>query len=210
MGRYLGPKCRLCRREGIQLFLKGTRCFSVKCALVKRKNPPGVLAKKRTSKLSNFGVEMREKQKLKRMYGCLGEKQFYIDFHHSERKTGKTSDNLILALERRFDNVLLRSHFASSRFQAQQLISHGHFQINGRKVDIPSYRVQPNDVISAREKSKNLSVIRESLKNLSKQGVASWLEIDENEVTCKILDQPKKEEITLPLNEQLVVEFYSK
>ena len=189
--------------------LKGSRCLSPKCAVTKRKSPPGERPKKRLGKLSDFGVELREKQKVKRMYG-LGEKQFYLTFQKADKKVGKTGDNLLISLERRLDNVILKSHFASSRAQSRQLISHGHFQINGRKVNIPSYVVREGDVIEARTKSKNLAVIRDGLKNLSRQGVPSWLEVDENEVKSKVLTVPNREDIQIPANEQLIVEFYSK
>ncbi len=209
MGRNLGSVCRLCRREGLQLFLKGSRCLSPKCAVVKRKSPPGVRGKKRMAKVSDYGLELREKQKVKRMYG-LGEKQFFNTFVKAERKVGKTGDNLIVALERRLDNIVLRSHFASSRFQSRQLINHGHIRVNGRKVNIPSFSVKAGDVIEARPKSKNLAIIRDSLKNISRKGIPGWLEVDENEVKAKILAVPEREDIQLPANEQLIVEFYSK
>ncbi len=209
MGRYLGSVCRLCRREGLQLFLKGNRCLSPKCAVVKRKSPPGVRGKKRMAKISDYGTELREKQKVKRMYG-LGEKQFFNTFVKAENKVGKTGDNLIVALEKRLDNIVFKSHFASSRFQSRQLINHGHFRVNGRKVNIPSYAIKAGDVIEARPKSKNLSIIRESLKNISRKGLPSWIEVDENEVKSKILAVPVREDIQLPANEQLIVEFYSK
>lgn len=209
MGRYLGPVCRLCRREGTQLFLKGNRCLSPKCAVVKRKTPPGMKGKKRAAKLSDYGVELREKQKVKRMYG-LGEKQFFNSFDQAERKVGKTGDNLLISLERRFDNIVFKSHIASSRSQARQLIGHGHFLINGKKVNIPSYRLREGDVIETKEKSKNLTVIRDSLKNISRKGVPNWIEIDENAVKAKVLALPVREDIQIDANEQLVVEYYSK
>ncbi|MDH4127706.1 MAG: 30S ribosomal protein S4 [Spirochaetota bacterium] len=209
MGRYIEPVCRLCRREGVQLFLKGNRCISAKCAVTKRKSPPGVKGKKRMAKTTDYGFELREKQKIKRMY-CLRERQFYNTFTKAERKTGKSGDNLLISLESRLDNIVLRSHFSSSRPQARQLITHGHLLVNGKKVNIPSYQVRQGDVIEARPKSKNLSAIRDSLKNISRQGAPTWLEIDENEVKSKILLIPSREDIQIPANEQLVVEFYSK
>ena len=209
MGRYTGPVCRLCRAEGVQLFLKANRCLSSKCAITKKKPPPGVRAKKRAPKTSDYGVGLREKQKVKRMYGLL-EKQFYNTFKKAARKKGKTGDNLIIDLEKRLDNILLISNFASSRYQARQLVSHGHFLVNGKKVNIASFTVRVGDTIQAKEKSKNLSVIRDSLKNISKKGAPSWIEIDENEVKAKITSIPTREEIPLPANEQLIVELYSK
>ena len=209
MGRYIEPVCRLCRREGVQLFLKGSRCISAKCAVVKRKSPPGVRAKKKMTKMTDYGFGLREKQKIKRMYG-LGEKQFYNTFLKAERKTGKAGDNLLICLESRLDNVVLRSNIASSRALSRQLIGHGHLLVNGKKVNIPSYQIKAGDIIEARQKSKNLSAIRDSLKNISRQGVPSWLEVDENEVKSKVLSLPVREDIQIPANEQLVVEFYSK
>ena len=209
MGRYIDPVCRLCRREGVQLMLKGNRCISSKCSVIKRKSPPGVKAKKRMTKMTDYAYGLREKQKIKRMYG-LGEKQFYITFTKAERKIGKTGDSLLIFLESRLDNVVLKSHIASSRAQSRQLINHGHLLVNGKKINIPSYQVKPGDVIEAKTKSKNLSAIRDSLKNISRQGVPTWLEVDENEVKSKVLFLPTREDIQIPANEQLVVEFYSK
>jgi small subunit ribosomal protein S4 len=209
MGRYIGPTCRLCRAEGTQLFLKGKRCMSAKCAVVKRKSPPGVRGKKRMVKTSDYGVKLREKQKVRKMYGLL-EKQFYNTFVKADKKLGKAGDNLLIFLERRLDNIVYISHFASSRNQARQLISHGHFQINGKKVNKPSFIVKVGDVIEAKQKSKNLGVVRESLKNISKKGAPSWMEIDENEVKAKVLQLPTREDIQIPANEQLIVEYYSK
>jgi len=209
MGRYTGPVCRLCRTEGTQLFLKGSKCQSAKCAVTKRRTPPGMRGKKRMPKVSDYGVALREKQKVKRMYG-LGEKQFHNLFIKANKSKGKAGDNLLSLLERRLDNIILKSNIAASRYQARQLVNHGHFLVNGRKVDIPSFTVKEGDVIEARERSKNLSVIRDSLKNISKNGIPTWIEIDENEVKAKILMLPTREDIQINANEQLIVELYSK
>ncbi len=209
MGRCLDPVCRMCRREGIQLFLKGNRCLSPKCAVTKRKSPPGVHSKKRATKLSDYGVELREKQKIKRMY-TLSEKQFFNTFEKAERKVGKTADILLTSLEKRLDNVIYRSHFSTSRLQARQIISHGHILVNSKKVNIPSYSVKEGDLIEVKSKSKNLAIIRDSLKNISRQGIPTWLEVDENEVKSKVLMIPTRDDIQINANEQLVVEFYSK
>ncbi len=206
MGRHIGAVCRLCRAEKTQLFLKGTRCFSPKCAVVKRKSTPGVRGKKRMRKITDYGLELREKQKVKRMYGLL-EKQFYNTFVRADSKLGKTGDNLLIFLERRLDNIVYKSNFASSRSQARQLVNHGHFKVNGRKVNIPSFQIRSGDIIEAKQESKNLGVIREGLK---KEERPSWIEVDENEVKVKIIHLPVREDIRIAANEQLIVEFYSK
>ena len=204
MGRYLGPSCRLCRREGISLCFKGS-----KCGLVRRKSKPGLKAKKRMVKLSDYGLRLREKQKLKRIYG-LREKQFYNFFIKAEKRKGKTGDNLLLLLERRLDNIVLRSHFARTRIQARQIVSHGHILVNRKKVNIASYLLKEGDVLELRKKSKNLGIVRESLKNMGNQGVVDWLEVDENEIRAKLKYIPSRGDIDIPVNEQVVVEFYSK
>src|SRR6056297_2446822 len=181
MARYTGPSCRQCRAEGAKLFLKGERCFTNKCPVAKKASPPGKDPRYRQRKMSDYGLQLREKQKLRRMYGML-EKQFKIFFDEAERRPGKTGENLIGMLETRLDNVIYRMHFASSRNQARQIVNHGHVRVNGRRVDIPSFIVGENDEITIKEKSKKLHVIKESLKELSKAGVSPWLDVDPDEM----------------------------
>ncbi len=208
MPRYLGPSCRLCRREGFKLILKGEKCLSNKCAIVKKKLPPGQLPKRRR-KISEYGVQLREKQKVKRYYGLL-EKQFRRYFEIASRKKGVTGEILLILLEQRLDNVIYRMHFASSRNMGRQLVRHGHILVNGKKVDIPSYFVREGDSIEVREKSKKMIPILESMKNISKVGTVPWIEVDPDNLTGKLLYLPKREEIDLSINEQLIVELYSK
>ncbi len=209
MGRYLGPSCKLCRREGVKLMIKGTRCISEKCALNKKKAPPGKVSFKRRAKISEYGIQLREKQKVKRMY-CLLERQFYNYFEKASRIKGKTGEILLNLLERRLDNVVYRMCLGSSRNQSRQLVSHGHILVNGKCVDIPSYSVKPNDEIAVKESSKNITIIRESLKNLTKAPAPAWLEIDENNLKGKVLALPERHEIDVPADENLIVELYSK
>jgi len=208
MGRYLGPVCRLCRREGIKLMLKGERCLSSKCPITKRRLPPGQMPKRRT-KPSEYGIQLREKQKVKRYYGIL-ERQFKRYFEIASKKKGITGELLLTMLEQRLDNVVYRMHFAASRRMARQLVRHGHILVNGRKVDIPSYLVKEGDEIEVKEKSKKMLPVLESLKNISHVGTVPWVEVDPDNVKGKFLYLPKREEIDLPVNEQLIVEFYSK
>lgn len=208
MGRYLEPQCRLCRREGIKLELKGERCLSSKCALVRRKFPPGQIPKRR-GKESEYGMQLREKQKAKRYYGLL-ERQFRNFFNKALRRKGVTGEQLLVLLERRLDNVVYRMHFAPSRKAARQLVSHGHIRVNGKKVDIPSYLLKEGDTVEVKEKSKKLVSVVESLKNVAKVGVVPWIEVNPDQVKGKLLYLPKREEIDLPVNEQLIVELYSK
>ncbi len=211
MGRYLGPQCRLCRAEGVKLYLKGDRCNTDKCPITKKKGMPGKGPRARIKKRSDYGVQLREKQKVKRMYGML-EKQFKIFFLKAEKMRGITGDNLIQLLERRLDNIVYRMHFASSRKMARQIVSHGHILVNGRKVNIPSYLVKENDEIEVREKSKKLLVIKESLKEYSRAGVVPWLEVDPDRVWGKVKMIPRRNDVTdlANVNEQLIVELYSK
>lgn len=208
MGRYLGPSCRLCRREGIKLMLKGERCLSNKCAVVKRKFPPGQLPRRRR-KVSEYGGQLREKQKVKRYYGLM-ERQFRNYFELASRKKGITGELLLILLEQRLDNVVFRMHFASSRKMARQIVKHGHILVNGKKVDIPSYLVKEGGEIEVKEKSKKLIPILESMKNESRIGTVSWIEVDPDALKGKFVYLPKREEIDLPVSEQLIVELYSK
>lgn len=208
MARYIGSVCRLCRREGLKLFLKGERCYSDKCAVERRSYPPGQHGQGR-AKVSEYGVQLREKQKVKRLYGLL-EKQFRGTFAEADRQKGITGENLLKLLERRLDNMVYRIGFASSRNEARQLIRHNHFLVNGKKVNIPSYLLKPGDVIQVKEKSRNVARIIESLEAVQRRGVPSWLELDKDNLKCTVKTLPVREELTLPIREQLIVELYSK
>jgi small subunit ribosomal protein S4 len=208
LARYTGPSCRLCRRENLKLFLKGERCYTDKCAFERRQYPPGQHGQGRT-KFSSYGEQLREKQKVKRVYGLL-EKQFRLTFNRAARKRGVTGDNLIAILESRFDNMVYRLGFAASRNDARQLIRHGHFTVNGTKVNIPSSILKPGDVVQPREKSLKIEKIKESVETAKQRGVPAWLEIDVEKFEGKVIALPKREEITMPMNEQLIVELYSR
>ena len=211
MGRYLGPQCRLCRAEGTKLMLKGDRCKGGKCPIAKKKGAPGKAPRARIKKLSNYGVQLREKQKVKRIYGIL-ETQFHLFFSRAERMRGITGENLLILLERRLDNIIYRMHFASSRNQARQLVSHGHVLVNGRKVTIPSFMVKAEDEIRIRDKSSKVTLIKESLKEYSRSGVSPWLEVDPDQVNGKVKNLPRRNDITdlSDVKEQLIIELYSK
>jgi small subunit ribosomal protein S4 len=211
MARYTGPVCRLCRAEGKKLFLKGDRCKSDKCPINKKRAAPGKDPKGRVGKRSEYGLQLREKQKIKRMYG-MQEKQFHIAFEDALRMNGVTGDNLIRILESRLDNVVFRMHFAVCRNQARQIVTHRHVMVNGRIVDIPSYRVKPGDVIEVKERSKKLAVIQEGLKENTKSGTYPWITLDEDAVKGTFVQYPRREEVTdlADVKEQLVVELYSK
>ncbi|MBE2280096.1 MAG: 30S ribosomal protein S4 [Ignavibacteriaceae bacterium] len=208
MARYTGSVCKLCRREKTKLFLKGAKCFSEKCPIEKRNYPPGQHGTSRRSKISEYGIQLREKQKIKRTYGLL-ETQFRNLFEKASRQKGITGENLVKLLERRLDNVVYRLGFASSRKAARQLISHRHILVNNHIVDIPSYLLSPGDLIKIKEKSKKLDPIHESLKRV-KDSVFSWLVIDKANLTGTFLQVPERADIPLNANEQLVVELYSK
>lgn len=211
MARYTGPVCRLCRTESRKLFLKGERCHGGKCPISKKRNAPGKGPRSRTRKPSNFGLQLREKQKLRRIYGVL-EKQFHNMFEKAERMTGKTGDNLISLLECRLDNTVFRMRFASSRNQARQLVSHGHVRVNGRRVTIPSFTVRENDEVEIQEKSRKLLAIKEGLKEYTRSGVVPWLEVDPDNMKGTVKAIPRRGDVTdiAEVNEQLVVELYSK
>lgn len=211
MARYTGPVCRLCRAEGKKLFLKGDRCKSDKCPINKKRAAPGKDPKGRVGKRSEYGLQLREKQKIKRMYG-MQEKQFHIAFEDALRMNGVTGDNLVRILESRLDNVVFRMHFAVCRNQARQIVTHRHIMVNGRIVDIPSYRVKPGDVIEVKERSKKLAVIQEGLKENTKSGTYPWITLDEDAVKGTFVQYPRREEVTdlADVKEQLVVELYSK
>ena len=206
MARTTSPKCKQCRREGMKLFLKGERCLTEKCGIERRSYPPGQHGRGRT-KQSEYLTQLREKQKAKRYYGVL-EKQFSHYYEKASRQTGITGENLLTLLERRFDNVLVRLGFAASRRQARQLIRHGHWSINGRRVDIPSYQVRDGDVIAVKAETGAVELIRDATE-LTAQ-VPAWLQADHDALTAKVLRKPERREITTPVQEQLIVELYSK
>ncbi|MBN1956691.1 MAG: 30S ribosomal protein S4 [Desulfuromonadales bacterium] len=209
MSRYSGPVCRQCRRENAKLFLKGDRCYTDKCALERRNYAPGQHGQRR-AKVSDYGTQLREKQKMKRTYG-LQEKQFRLYFAKADRMKGVTGENLLTLLERRLDSVIYRLGFSVSRAQARTLVRHGHFQVNGHKVNIPSYLVRPNDVISLREKSREVACINESLDSVMRRGVPSWVELDREAFKGTMKALPVRSELTTPeFQEQLIVELYSK
>ena len=208
MARYTGADCRLCRREGIKLFLKGDRCYSAKCGVERRPYPPGMAGRKRVRD-SEYRVQLREKQKAKRIYGIL-EKQFRGYYKIASRQTGITGENLLRILETRLDNVVYRLGFAASRDEARQLIRHRHFTVNGRRVTIPSYRVRPGDVVAVSEKARDFSVIKVAILSSAKIEVPGWLEVDVEHLKGKILSLPERDQIDLPVREQLIVELYSK
>jgi len=206
LSRYVGPSCRLCRREGIKLFLKGERCYTEKCAIEKRNYPPGVHVETR-GKFLEYGLRLREKQRLRRMYG-LSEKQFKRFFEMAERKQGITGTNFLILLERRIDNMVFRLGFATSRKEARQLVSHSHILINGRKVSTPSFLVKPGDEISV--KHKDLPSVKNALESVVRRGVPSWIELDKENMKGMIKLLPTREDITMPIKEQLIVEYYSR
>jgi small subunit ribosomal protein S4 len=208
MGRFVENKCKLCRREGMKLFLKGQRCFTDKCAVSRRDYPPGVHAQKRT-KPTDFGVRVREKQKLKRIYG-VWERQFRLYFHEAERMKGNTGENLMVLLERRIDNVVLGAGFALSRNHARQLVNHGHFAVNGRFVDVSSFSVRPGDVVSVRNKEAIKKQVAESLEVNKSQPVPAWLEVNRDNLTIRVAALPKREDVPHPIQEQLIIELCSK
>ena len=208
MARYTGPSCRLCRREGSELFLKGERCYTDKCAIKRRSYPPGQHGQGRI-KVSDYGVQLREKQKVRRIYGIL-ENQFRGYFEMADRQKGVTGENLLFILERRLDNVAYRLGFAASRDEARQLVRHGHFTLNGRKVNIPSIQVKAGDVLQLREKSRKVAAIAESLEAVVRRGIPQWLELDKDAFKGTVKLMPVREDITMPIQEQLIVELYSK
>lgn len=208
MARYTESVCRLCRRENLKLYLKGDRCYSDKCALERRNYAPGQHGQSRP-KFSNYGQQLREKQKVKRMYG-LTEKQFRNFFVKAEKQKGITGTNLLVLLERRLDNMVYRMGFAHSRQEARQLVQHCHFLINGRQVNIPSFLVKVGDVVELREKSRTNPRIIDALEGVARRGIPSWLELDRENFRGRILALPQREDITMPIKEQLIVEFYSK
>jgi small subunit ribosomal protein S4 len=208
LARYTKTNCRLCRRENLKLFLKGERCYTEKCAYDRRNYPPGQHGQSR-KKFSDYGTQLREKQKVKRIYGIL-ENQFRNIFKEADRQKGITGETLLALLERRLDNVVYRLGFANSRDEARQLVRHNHFLINQSKVNIPSYLVKPGDVVEIREKSKKIVRVLEALEGVARRGVPQWLELDKDQMKGSMKGLPSREEITLPIQEKLIVELYSK
>jgi small subunit ribosomal protein S4 len=208
MARYTGAACRLCRREGTKLFLKGDRCFTEKCGVERRAYPPGQHGQGRT-RTSDYGLQLREKQKVKRMYG-LAEKQFRGTMDAAARMRGRAGENLLVLLEQRLDNVVFRLGFATSRSEARQLVRHGHFEVNARKVDIPSFRVKTGMRVTLRPSSREIARITEALEALERRSVPGWLELEKEAFTGVMKATPTREDITMPVQEQLIVELYSR
>ena len=208
MARYRDAVCRLCRREGVELYLKGDRCFTDKCAIKRRGYPPGQHGQRRP-KHSDYGVQLREKQKAKRIYGIL-EKQFRTYFEKADRMKGKTGDNLLILLERRLDNVVYKLGFTQTRRESRQVVRHGHFLVNGRKVNIPSFLVKSGDVVELREKSRKIPSVNEALDAVVRKGIPAWLELDRGNFRGAVKAIPARADIQEPIQEQLIVELYSK
>lgn len=208
MARYTGPVCRLCRREDMKLFLKGERCYTDKCAFERRAYPPGQHGQGRR-KRSDYGEQLREKQKVRRMYGIL-ERQFRNYYKKAAGMKGVTGENLLSLLERRLDNAVYRFGFASTRSEARQLVLHQHFTVNGRKVNIPSYLLKPGDVVEVKERSRKVGAITEAIGAVDRRGIPSWLELNKDSFKGTVQSLPVREELTLPVREQLIVELYSK
>ncbi len=209
MARYTGPVCRLCRREGTKLFLKGERCYTDKCAINRRPSKPGEHGQDRRGKMSDHAVQLREKQKMRRTYG-LQERQFRRYFKEAERLTGITGENFLKILESRLDNVVYRLNFARSRPEARQIVLHGHIEVNGRRVNIPSFQVKEGDLINIREKSMGLAHIKEILELNEGRGVPSWLEVDLEKGKGRVLREPTREDMDMTFQEHLIVEYYSR
>jgi small subunit ribosomal protein S4 len=208
VARYTGAVCRLCRREGLKLFLKGERCYTDKCAIERRNYPPGEHGQARP-KFSEYSVQLREKQKLRRMYGVL-EGQFRRYFEMADRAKGVTGEILLQLLERRLDNVVYRIGFATSRSEARQLVRHGHFRVNGRKVNVPSYLIRAGDSVGVRERSQKVTRIQEALELAQRRGIPDWLEVTPESFAGRVKALPVRSDLTMPINEKLVVELYSK
>ncbi|MFH2220122.1 MAG: 30S ribosomal protein S4 [Pseudomonadota bacterium] len=209
MARYRDSVCRLCRRENLKLFLKGDRCYSDKCAFDRRSYPPGQHGQRRGRKISDYGIQLREKQKVKRMYG-LAEKQFRLFFKRADNQKGITGTNLLVRLERRLDNVVYRLGFANSRNQGRHFVRHNHFLVNGRRVNIPSYLINVGDVIEVRENSRKIQAIGDALDAVVRRGVPQWLDLEKENLKGMVKGFPDREDLTMPIQEQLVVELYSK
>jgi small subunit ribosomal protein S4 len=209
MARYIGPVCRLCRREDMKLFLKGDRCYTDKCGYERRAYPPGQHGQGRRRKASDYGEQLREKQKVKRIYG-IAERQFRGYYYKANRMKGVTGENLLVLLERRLDNIVYRLGFVGDHAEGRQLVRHGHFLVNGKRVNIPSYLVRSGDVVAVREKSRKINRINESIGAVDRRGVPGWLELDKEKFEGKLKTFPSREDFTMPIREQLIVELYSK
>jgi small subunit ribosomal protein S4 len=209
LARYTGSVCRICRRENLKLFLKGDRCYSDKCAFDRRGYPPGQHGQGRRRKVSDYGIQLREKQKVKRMYG-LSEKQFRLFFKRADRQKGITGTNLLVLLERRLDNVVYRLGFVNSRAQGRHFVLHNHFLVNGKRVNIPSYQIGVDDVVEVGEKSRKIKSIEDALEAVVRRGLPQWLDLEKDNYKGVIKSFPVREDISMPIQEQLIVELYSK
>ena len=209
MARYTGSVCRICRRENLKLFLKGDRCYSDKCAFDRRSYPPGQHGQRRGRKVSDYGIQLREKQKVKRMYG-LSEKQFRLFFKRADKQKGITGTNLLMMLERRLDNAVYRMGFVNSRTQGRHFVKHNHFLVNGKKVNIPSYLTKAGDVIEVCEKSRKVKAIEDAMDAVVRRGLPQWLELEKDKFKASVKALPVREDITMPIEEQLIIELYSK
>jgi len=209
LARYTGSVCRICRRENLKLFLKGDRCYSDKCAFDRRGYPPGQHGQRRGRKISDYGIQLREKQKVKRMYG-LSEKQFHLFFERADNQKGITGTNLLVFLERRLDNVVYRMGFVNSRAQGRHFVRHSHFLINGKKVNIPSYLIKIGDVVEVREKSRKIQALENALDAVVRRGIPQWLDLEKETMKGMVKEFPSREDLTTPIQEQLIVELYSK
>lgn len=209
MARYTGSSCRLCRRENLKLFLKGDRCYGDKCAFERRPYAPGQHGQRRAGKFSDYQLQLREKQKVKRIYGVL-EKQFRRYYYRAEKQKGVTGVNLLILLECRLDNIIYRMGFAASRDQARQLIKHNHFTVGNRKVNIASYQVKVGDVVQVRERSRNVAAILESLETVVRRGIPSWIDLERDYFRGTLNTFPNREDLTMPIQENLIIELYSK
>lgn len=212
MARYIGPSCKLCRREGVKIYLKGDKCYTNKCPFEGRSYPPGQHGKEtafRRRKVSDYAMQLREKQKARRIYGVL-ERQFRRYYHEAQRRPGLAGENLLAVLESRLDNVVYRLGFADSRAQARQLVAHGHFTVNGRKTNIPAFLVRPSDLVGVRPESRRDTYFKERRELLGKRAVPAWLSLDAETLDGRVLVLPTRQEIDVPVEEQLIVEFYSR
>jgi small subunit ribosomal protein S4 len=209
LARYTGSSCRLCRRENLKLFLKGDRCFGEKCSFERRPYAPGQHGQRRGGKISDYRLQLREKQKVKRIYGVL-EKQFRLYYKRAEKRKGITGTNLLLLLESRLDNMVYRMGFATSRIQARQLVRHNHFTVNGKKANIPSFQVKVGDVVEVKESSRKAAPILEAIETVVRRGIPNWLEVEKDKFRGTLKALPNREDLTMPIQEQLIVELYSK
>jgi small subunit ribosomal protein S4 len=209
LARYVGSMCRLCRRENLKLFLKGDRCYGDKCAFERRPYAPGQHGQRRGGKPSDYRVQLREKQKVKRIYGVL-EKQFRGYYSRADRQKGITGTNLLVFLESRLDNIVYRMGFANSRNQARQMVRHNHFLVNNKKANIPSYKVRPGDVVEVKEKSRKISQLLEAMETVVRRGIPNWIEVEKEKFKGTLKGLPNREDITMPIQEQLIIELYSK